>query len=80
MHTTGSGSALNQNSTKLQSGLAVEQSQGSWKWKCLTVSDDGMAIVAMTAQEGAPSLWLWTDHKAGLRQHIENTSKVSFIL
>ena len=77
LHNTGSAAAINQSFTKLQCGPAVEKSQGAWKWKRIAVSDDGTAIVAMTAQEGAPSLWLWTDHKAGLPQHIKGTSKVS---
>ena len=58
----------------------MEESHGTWKWKRVAVSDDGMAIVAMTSQQGAPSLWLWTDHKACLPQQVGHTTKVSFTL
>lgn len=76
-HHAGIPADVNQSSTKLPSGLGVEKSQGTWNWKRLAVSDDGMAIVAITTQEGAPSLWLWTDHAAGLPQHFGNHTKVS---
>ena len=75
---TGSATAINQSFTELQSSLAAEKAPGTLNWKRIAVSDDGTAIVALTAQEGAPSLWLWTDHKAGLLQHIKDTIKVSF--
>lgn len=28
----------------------------------MAVSDDGKAILALTSQEGLPSLWLWTSN------------------
>lgn len=44
----------------MRSGLVVETISGPWKWKQVAVSDDGKAILALTSQEGLPSLWLWT--------------------
>ncbi|KAL0026054.1 hypothetical protein WJX79_005633 [Trebouxia sp. C0005] len=48
--------------TRLHSGLVVEKISGTWKWKQVAVSDDGKAILALTSQEGLPSLWLWTSN------------------
>ncbi|KAL0051080.1 hypothetical protein WJX82_001507 [Trebouxia sp. C0006] len=48
--------------TRLYSGLVVEKISGTWKWKQVAVSDDGKALLALTSQEGLPSLWLWTSN------------------
>ncbi len=47
---------------RLHSGLVVEKISGTWKWKQVAVSDAGKAILALTSQEGLPSLWLWTSN------------------
>ena len=55
----------------------MEQMPGSWRWKQLTVSDDGKAVVALTSEEGDPRLWLWSSQHTPLPESSTGHSQVS---
>ena len=71
--------AANKSLTRLPSGLVIERAGGAWNWKQIVVSDDGQSLVALSSQEGPPSMWLWTASPAAAAQP-QPANKVQFKL